>query len=229
MSPWQNTRGKPMATMLETLRAKRENGEIKTGGTSAKITGEGHFTVQVTEAKWNKNRAGDAEQGRISFKVIGVRKDTPENEIGSVFSEYVSLKNVEMAEKKYLQISDWLCAAGVKDDKLVSDDDEGLDEAMRTLVLALQKYCQKKEITCECFRKASEKTDSKGRPYFNTYFDDPFHDEGAEEGDEGKAKKGDSEPARSADAPVASESGVSPYKKTEKAAKAKHAVEDDED
>lgn len=229
MSPRQNTRGKPMATMLETLRAKRKNGEISTASSSVKIAGEGHFTVKVTEAKWDKNRSGDAEQGKITFKVIGVRKDTPEDDIGAIFTEYVSLKNEEMAEKKYLQISDWMAAAGVKDEKMVDEDDEGLDDSMRTLILALQKYCQKKEITADCYRKASEKVDSKGRPYYNNYFDDPFHDEGAQESNEGAPAKADTGSVGTGNAPVASKSGVSPYKKTEKAAKAKHAVEDDED
>lgn len=206
-----------MANMLETLRAKRANGEISTSSPDIKVAGEGHFTVQVTEAKWDKNRNGDAEQGRISFKVIGVRKDTPESEIGGIFSEYVSLKNEEMAQKKYLQISDWLTAASVKDDKLVAEDDESLSDAMRTLILALQKYCKKKEIKADCFRKKSDKTDTKGRPYFNNYFDDPLSSEDAEEA-ETPAPKSEEKKA----APKSSKAGTSPYKST-------HDVDEDED
>lgn len=205
-----------MANMLETLRAKRANGEISTSSPDIKVAGEGHFTVQVTEAKWDKNRNGDAEQGRISFKVIGVRKDTPESEIGGIFSEYVSLKNEEMAQKKYLQISDWLTAAGVKDDKLVDEDDESLADAMRTLILALQKYCKKKEVKADCFRKESDKTDTKGRPYFNNYFDDPFSSEDVEEA-EAPAPKPEEKKA----APKSSKAGTSPYKS--------HDVDEDED
>lgn len=202
--------------MLETLRAKRDAGEISTSSTGVKVAGEGHFTVQVTGAEWCKTRAGDAEQGKIVFKVIGVRKDTPADDIGAVFSEYVSLKNEEMAEKKYLQISDWLKAAGVKDEKMVDEDDDGLGEAMRTLVLALQKYSQKKEVTVDVFRKASDKTDSQGRPYFNNYFNDPFAD--ASDDDSSEAKKQVQQAAQQA---------TSPYKTAK--ADSKHAVADDED
>ena len=205
-----------MASMLETLRAKRDAGEISTSSTGVKVAGEGHFTVQVTGAEWGKNRAGDAEQGKIVFKVIGVRKDTPADDIGAVFSEYVSLKNEEMAEKKYLQISDWLKAAGVADSKMVDDDDDGLGEAMRTLVLALQKYSQKKEVTVDVFRKASDKTDSQGRVYYNNYFDDPFAD--ASDDDSREAKQQVQQAAQQA---------TSPYKTAK--ADSKHAVADDED
>lgn len=212
-----------MATMLETLRAKRENGEISTTSSSVKIAGEGHYTVKVTEAKWDKNRDGTAEQGKITFKVIAVRKDTDPSEVGGIFTEYVSLKNEEMAEKKYLQISDWMSNAGIKDDKLVDEDDEDLAEAMRTLILALQKYCSKREITVDCYRKQSDKVDSKGRPYFNNYFDDPFSTEGGEEA----AKVEDEEaapakPAKAVKAPKDTKPGTSPYKT------AKHGVEDED-
>lgn len=207
-----------MANMLETLRAKRANGEITTSSAEVKIAGEGHFTVQVTEAKWDKNRSGDAEQGRISFKVVGVRKDTPEDEIGGIFSEYVSLKNEEMAQKKYLQISDWLVAAGVKDDKLIDEDDETLADAMRTLILALQKYCKKKDVTADCFRKESDKVDSKGRPYYNNYFDDPFSPEDVEAPEAAVHATEEKK-----EAPKASKTGTSPYKKSS------HVVDEDED
>ena len=143
-----------MATMLEKLRAKRENGEISTASAAVKIAGEGHYTVKVTEAKWDKNRDGTAEQGKITFKVIAVRKDTDPSEVGGIFSEYVSLKNEEMAEKKYLQISDWMSNGGIKDEKMVDEDDEDLNDSMRTLILALQKYCQKREKhQCKFFHK----------------------------------------------------------------------------
>lgn len=213
-----------MATMLETLRAKRENGEISTSSSAVKIAGEGHYTVKVTEAKWDKNRDGTAEQGKITFKVIAVRKDTDPSEVGGIFSEYVSLKNEEMAEKKYLQISDWMSNAGIKDEKMVDEDDEGLNDSMRTLILALQKYCQKREITVDCYRKKSDKVDSKGRPYFNNYFDDPFSVEGSEETEEAtdeKAAKAEPAKAVKAEAPKTSKPGASPYK-TEAA---KHEVE----
>lgn len=216
-----------MATMLETLRAKRENGEISTSSAAVKIAGEGHYTVKVTEAKWDKNRDGTAEQGKITFKVIAVRKDTDPSEVGGIFSEYVSLKNEEMAEKKYLQISDWMANAGIKDEKMVDEDDEDLNDSMRTLILALQKYCQKREITVDCYRKQSDKVDSKGRPYFNNYFDDPFSSEGGEEtaeaADEETAK---AEPAKAvkAEAPKTSKPGTSPYKTKA----AKHEVEDED-
>lgn len=181
-----------MANMLETLRAKRENGEITTASTGVKIAGEGHFTVKLTEAKWDKNRNGDAEQGKLSFKVVAVRKDTDPAEIGGVFSEYVSLKNEEMAEKKYLQISDWLSAAGVADSKMVDDDDETLAESMRTLILAADKFAKKREVVADCFRKASDKVDSQGRPYYNNYFNDPNssdEDEPEEKEDQQQKKK----------------------------------------
>jgi hypothetical protein len=181
-----------MANMLETLRAKRENGEITTASTGVKIAGEGHFTVKLTEAKWDKNRNGDAEQGKLSFKVVAVRKDTDPAEIGGVFSEYVSLKNEEMAEKKYLQISDWLSAAGVADSKMVDDDDETLAESMRTLILAADKFAKKREVVADCFRKASDKVDSQGRPYYNNYFNDPNssdEDEPEEKEDQQPQKK----------------------------------------
>lgn len=173
-----------MANMLETLRAKRENGEITTASTGVKIAGEGHFTVKLAEAKWDKNRNGDAEQGKLSFKVVAVRKDTDPAEIGGVFSEYVSLKNEEMAEKKYLQISDWLAAAGVADSKMVDDDDETLAESMRTLILAADKFAKKREVVADCYRKASDKVDSQGRPYYNNYFNDPGSTD--EDGDDEK-------------------------------------------
>jgi hypothetical protein len=130
----------------------------------------------LVEAKWDKNRSGDAEQGKLSFKVVAVRKDTDSSEIGSVFSEYVSLKNEEMAEKKYLQISDWLTSAGVPDAKMVDDDDENFADAMKTLIQAADKYAKKKEVTANCYRKASEKVDSQGRAYYNNYFEDPNSD-----------------------------------------------------
>lgn len=206
-----------MANMLDTLRAKRDAGEISTSSTGAKIAGEGHYTVQLTNAEWGKNRSGDAEQGKLSFKVIGVRKDTDPEAIGSVFTEYVSTKNEEMADKKYLQISDWLSSAGVKDEKMVDEDDDGIAEALRTLILCAQKYASKKEITANCFRKASDKIDSKGRPYFNNYFDDPTADASDDDEVEQKTEKDE---APKQDAVV----GKSPYK-----AKSKNKVEDDED
>ena len=55
-----------MANMLDTLRAKRDAGEISTSSTGAKIAGEGHYVVQLTNAEWGKNRNGDAEQGKLS-------------------------------------------------------------------------------------------------------------------------------------------------------------------
>ena len=207
-----------MANMLETLRAKRDAGEISTSSTGAKIAGEGHYVVQLTNAEWGKNRNGDSEQGKLSFKVIGVRKDTDPEAIGSVFTEYVSTKNEEMADKKYLQISDWLSAADVKDEKMVDEDDEGIQEALKTLILCAQKYASKKEITANCFRKASDKVDSKGRPYFNNYFDDPNAD--ASDDDEAERKAEKKEAPKKGDAVV----GKSPYK-----TESKNKVEDDED
>lgn len=207
-----------MANMLETLRAKRDNGEISTASSGVKIAGEGHFTVKLTEAKWDKNRTGDAEQGKLSFKVVAVRKDTDPSEIGAVFSEYVSLKNEEMAEKKYLQISDWLTAAGVADVKMVDDDDETLADSMRTLILAADKFAKKRDVTADCFRKASDKLDSKGRPYYNNYFNDPSSD--ASDDDEVEQKQ----PKKSAsDQPLAE----STYKAAKKANK--KVVDEDDD
>lgn len=203
-----------MANMLETLRAKRENGEITTASTGVKIAGEGHFTVKLTEAKWDKNRNGDAEQGKLSFKVVAVRKDTDPAEIGGVFSEYVSLKNEEMAEKKYLQISDWLSAAGVADSKMVDDDDETLAESMRTLILAADKFAKKREVVADCFRKASDKVDSQGRPYYNNYFNDPNSDEDGYVEDKKKDAAAENKQSKP---------GESPYKSNKK------VDEDDED
>ena len=211
-----------MANFLSDLRAKRDAGEITTSSTAVKIAGEGHFTVKITAAEWGKNRSGDAEQGKLSFLVVGVRKDTDKSEIGSIFSEYVSMKNEEMAKKKYLQISDWLLNAGVKDEKMVDEDDETLEEAMHTLINAVAKYCTKREVTANCFRKASDKVDSQGRPYYNNYFDDP--NAGEEEEAEEPAEKPAEKQAPKA-APKAAEKpsklGTSPYKK--------HAVEDDDE
>lgn len=207
-----------MANMLETLRAKRENGEITTASTGVKVAGEGHFTVKLTEAKWDKNRNGDAEQGKLSFKVVAVRKDTDPSEIGGVFSEYVSLKNEEMAEKKYLQISDWLSAAGVADSKMVDDDDETLAESMRTLILAADKFAKKREVVADCYRKASDKVDSQGRPYYNNYFNDPGSTDEDEDGDvENEAQ------TKPQQKPVAE----SPYKTAKKADK--KVADEDED
>lgn len=207
-----------MANMLDTLRAKRDAGEISTSSTGVKVSGEGHYVVQLTNAEWGKNRSGDAEQGKLSFKVVGVRKDTPTEAIGSVFTEYVSVKNEDMANKKFLQISDWLSAAGVKDEKMVDEDDEGIQEALRTLILCAQKYAGKKEILANCYRKESDKVDSNGRPYYNNYFDDPNAD--ASDDDEAEQKAEKKEAPKKDDAVV----GKSPYK-----AKAKNKVEDDED
>lgn len=210
-----------MANFLTDLRAKRDAGEITTSSSSVKIAGEGHFTVKITAAEWGKNRSGDAEQGKISFLVVGVRKDTDKSEIGSIFSEYVSMKNEEMAKKKYLQITDWLTNAGVKDEKMVDEDDETLEEAMHTLINAVAKYCTKREVTANCFRKASDKVDSQGRPYYNNYFDDP--NAGEEEAEEPAEKPAEKQAPKAA--PKAAEKsaklGTSPYKK--------HAVEDDDE
>lgn len=209
-----------MANFLSDLRAKRDAGEINTSSTSVKIAGEGHFTVKLTAAEWGKNRTGDAEQGKLSFSVIGLRKDTTDkNEIGATFSEYVSLKNEEMAQKKYLQISDWLQAAGVKDDKMIDEDDETIAEALRTLIHAADKYCSKRDIVANCFRKASDKVDSQGRPYYNNYFDDPNASEGEEEVAQEAPK-----PQPKAEAPKAKATlGTSPYKNN------KHAVADEDE
>lgn len=209
-----------MANFLSDLRAKRDAGEITTSSSAVKIAGEGHFTVKITAAEWGKNRSGDAEQGKLSFLVVGVRKDTDKSEIGSIFSEYVSMKNEEMAKKKYLQISDWLLNAGVKDEKMVDEDDETLEEAMHTLINAVAKYCTKREVTANCFRKASDKVDSQGRPYYNNYFDDPnAGEEEAEEAEEPAEKPAEKKNPKAAEKP--SKLGTSPYKK--------HAVEEDED
>ena len=211
-----------MANFLTDLRAKRDAGEINTSSTSVKLAGEGHFTVRLTAAEWGKNRSGDAEQGKLSFVVIGLRKDTTDkNEIGSTFSEYVSLKNEEMAQKKYLQISDWLQAAGVKDDKMIDEDDETIAEALRTLIHAADKYASKRDIVANCYRKASDKVDSQGRPYYNNYFDDPNATEGeddvAAEAPKEKQKPKVEEPKAKATL------GTSPYKSQ------KHAVADDDE
>jgi len=220
-----------MANFLTDLRAKRDAGEITTSSSSVKITGEGHFTVKITAAEWGKNRSGDAEQGKLSFTVIGLRKDTTDkSEIGSVFSEYVSMKNEEMAKKKYLQISDWLLNAGVKDEKMVDEDDETLEEAMHTLINAVAKYCTKREVTANCFRKASDKVDSQGRPYYNNYFDDP--NAGEEEEEEVTVRElgsNKTEKVKAKDLPAEAKKVVeksaklctSPYKK--------HAVEDEDE
>lgn len=219
-----------MANFLSDLRAKRDAGEITTSSSAVKIAGEGHFTVKITAAEWGKNRSGDAEQGKLSFLVVGVRKDTDKSEIGSIFSEYVSMKNEEMAKKKYLQISDWLLNAGVKDEKMVDEDDETLEEAMHTLINAVAKYCTKREVTANCFRKASDKVDSQGRPYYNNYFDDPNAGEEGEEEEvtvrelystETKKVKVMDLPAEEQKELAAKKLKTSPYKK--------HAVEDDDE
>ena len=215
-----NEKDSLMANFLTDLRAKRDAGEITTSSSSVKITGEGHFTVKITAAEWGKNRSGDAEQGKLSFTVVGLRKDTTDkNEIGSIFSEYVSMKNEEMAKKKYLQITDWLTNAGVKDEKMVDEDDETLEEAMHTLINAVAKYAGKKEITANCFRKASDKVDSQGRPYYNNYFDDPNAGEEAAEAEEPAEKPAPKVVQKAAEKP--SKLGTSPYKK--------HAVEDEDE
>lgn len=223
--PLVETSEADMANMLTELRKKRENGEINTASSEIKIAGEGHFTVQVTEASWGKNREGTAEQGKVNFKVVAVRKDTDPKEIGGTFSEYVSLKNEEMMQKKYLQISDWMSKAGVKDEKMVDEDDDTLEEALRTLILALQKYAPKKEILVNCFRKQTDKLAANGKPYFSNYFDDPFSSDDDEEGEQAGSKPA-AAPApatAAAEPPKQSKPGVSPFKK------GAHAADEDED
>lgn len=205
--------------MLEKLRAMRAAGEISTSSNGPKLTGEGKFSVKVVEAKWEKNRAGDSDQGRLKFEVVDVIEGAA-SENGSTFSEYVSLKNEEMAMKKFLQISDWMKAAGVPEEKLVDDDDEGddLSSSMMFLIQCLARQIKKRDITATVFRKTSDKVDSKGRAYFNNYFDDPFQEEEESDNASVQPPKAKGNPSKKDDD---DEVKSSPYKK-------KHTVEDED-
>jgi hypothetical protein len=68
---------------------------------------------------------------------------------------------------------------------MVADDDETLAESMHTLINAADKYAKKREVVADCYRKASDKVDSQGRPYYNNYFNDPnsAEEEGKEDGE----------------------------------------------
>ena len=158
-----------MANIYAELQKKLENGEITlTGG--AKIAPAFKGTVQVKTADWGANRDNTVEQGKIICEVKTVT-DGPADAVGSVITEYVSLKNEKMAQIKYLQIAKWLVDAGVKEEKFTDDDDETLADAMRTIVHALDKYAKRRDIVVPCTRKETDKKDQNGRPYYSNYFD----------------------------------------------------------
>ena len=172
-----------MSIMSRIMEQRSDAAHLYAGKSGAKITGEGQFKVALKTVKVEKNRAGDADNIKLEYEVVEIFEGMPD-QVGTTFTEYLSSKSKEdILSNKIALFVDQLLRAGLKPEKLEDEDDETVFDAGRTAANAASKFIAKHpgEVVAYVTRRESDKLAQNGKPYFNTYFEDPaLHEEQVE-------------------------------------------------
>ena len=211
-----------MSIMSRIMEQRKDAANLYAGKSGAKITGEGQFKVALKTVKVEKNRAGDADNIKLEYEVVEIFDGMPD-QVGTTFTEYLSSKTKEdFLSNKIALFVDQLLRAGLKPEKLEDEDDETVFDAGRTAANAASKFIAKHpgEVVAYVTRRESDKLAQNGKPYFNTYFEDPALHEGQAEDDEPKQEAPKKAPVSAREAPLSGKS---------KALKSPYAVSADDD
>ena len=197
------------------MEQRNDAANLYAGKSGAKITGEGQFKVALKTVKVDKNRAGDADNIKLEYEVVEIFDGMPD-QVGTTFTEYLSSKTKEdILSNKIALFVDQLLRAGLKPEKLEDEDDETVFDAGRTAANAASKFIAKHpgEVVAYVTRRESDKLAQNGKPYFNTYFEDPALHEGQAEADEPKQEAPKKAPVSAKEAPLSGKTKAlkSPY------------------
>lgn len=204
-----------MSIMSKIMEQRSDAASLYAGKSGAKITGEGQFKVALKTVKVEKNRAGDADNIKLEYEVVEIFDGMPD-QVGTTFTEYLSSKSKEdILSNKIALFVDQLLRAGLKPEKLEDEDDETVFDAGRTAANAASKFIAKHpgEVVAYVTRRESDKLAQNGKPYFNTYFEDPALHEGQAEADEPKQEAPNKAPVSAKEAPLSGKTKAlkSPY------------------
>lgn len=204
-----------MSIMSKIMEQRNDAANLYAGKSGAKITGEGQFKVALKTVKVEKNRAGDADNIKLEYEVVEIFDGMPD-QVGTTFTEYISSKTKEdILSNKIALFVDQLLRAGLKPEKLEDEDDETVFDAGRTAANAASKFIAKHpgEVVAYVTRRESDKLAQNGKPYFNTYFEDPDLHEGQAEADEPKQEAPKKAPVSAKEAPLSGKTKAlkSPY------------------
>lgn len=204
-----------MSIMSKIMEQRNDAANLYAGKSGAKITGEGQFKVALKTVKVEKNRAGDADNIKLEYEVVEIFDGMPD-QVGTTFTEYLSSKSKEdILSNKIALFVDQLLRAGLKPEKLEDEDDETVFDAGRTAANAASKFIAKHpgEVVAYVTRRESDKLAPNGKPYFNTYFEDPDIHEGQAEADEPKQEAPKKAPVSAKEAPLSGKTKAlkSPY------------------
>ena len=204
-----------MSIMSRIMEQRSDAANLYAGKSGAKITGEGQFKVALKTVKVDKNRAGDADNIKLEYEVVEIFDGMPD-QVGTTFTEYISSKTKEdLLSNKIALFVDQLLRAGLNPEKLEDEDDETVFDAGRTAANAASKFIAKHpgEVVAYVTRRESDKLAQNGKPYFNTYFEDPALHEGQAEADEPKHEAPKKAPVSAKEAPLSGKSKAlkSPY------------------
>lgn len=201
--------------MSKIMEQRNDAANLYAGKSGAKITGEGQFKVALKTVKVDKNRAGDADNIKLEYEVVKIFDGMPD-QVGTTFTEYLSSKSKEdILSNKIALFVDQLLRAGLKPEKLEDEEDETVFDAGRTAANAASKFITKHpgEVVAYVTRRESDKLAQNGKPYFNTYFEDPALHEGQAEADEPKQEAPKKAPVSAKEAPLSGKTKAlkSPY------------------
>lgn len=204
-----------MSIMSKIIEQRNDAARLYAGKSGAKITGEGQFKVALKTVKVEKNRAGDADNIKLEYEVVEIFEGM-QDQVGTTFTEYLSSKSKEdILSNKVALFVDQLLRAGLKPEKLEDEDDETVFDAGRTAANAASKFIAKHpgEVVAYVTRRESDKLAQNGKPYFNTYFEDPALHEGQSEADEPKQEAPKKAPVSAKEAPLSGKTKAlkSPY------------------
>lgn len=204
-----------MSIMSKIMEQRNDAANLYAGKSGAKITGEGQFKVALKTVKVDKNRAGDADNIKLEYEVVEIFDGMPD-QVGTTFTEYLSSKSKEdILSNKIALFVDQLLRAGLKPEKLEDEEDETVFDAGRTAANAASKFIAKHpgEVVAYVTRRESDKLAQNGKPYFNTYFEDPALHEGQAEADEPKQEAPKKAPVSAKEAPLSGKTKAlkSPY------------------
>lgn len=204
-----------MSIMSKIMEQRNDAANLYAGKSGAKITGEGQFKVALKTVKVDKNRAGDADNIKLEYEVVKIFDGMPD-QVGTTFTEYLSSKSKEdILSNKIALFVDQLLRAGLKPEKLEDEEDETVFDAGRTAANAASKFITKHpgEVVAYVTRRESDKLAQNGKPYFNTYFEDPALHEGQAEADEPKQEAPKKAPVSAKEAPLSGKTKAlkSPY------------------
>lgn len=207
-----------MSIMSKIMEQRNDAAKLYAGKSGAKITGEGQFKVALKTVKVEKNRAGDADNIKLEYEVVEIFEGMPD-QVGTTFTEYLSSKtNEDILSNKVALFVDQLIRAGLKPEKLEDEDDETVFDAGRTAANAASKFIAKHpgEVVAYVTRRESDKLSQNGKPYFNTYFEDPALHEGQAEADKPKQEAPNKAPVSAKEAPTSGKTKAlkSPYAAT---------------